>query len=208
MEIGNLDDFLNKHLNDELNHFIELNSEKRDFYGQEISDEVLAFIKENPKMLAPVREENKLYCMAFPCNMKEYLNATNEKMKRYHAKICNFREEWLRCSKQSFKITTIIIKYLHKPILLIFMRVLMQGIQEGKVSGPTMLLYKNDFVPYEEIDSPIICRKISTKKNFKLWIDVVNTALHGWDMIDAEHYFRWVESDTIMKNTPNWSEEI
>ena len=62
---------------------------------------------------------------------------------------------------------------------------------------PTMSLYKNDFVPYEEIDSPIICRKISTKKDFKLWIDVVNTALHGWDMIDAEHYFRWVESDTI-----------
>lgn len=22
-------------------------------------------------------------------------------------------------------------------------------------------------------------------------------ALHGWDMIDAEHYFSWVESDTI-----------
>lgn len=93
MEIGNLDDFLNKHLNDELNHFIELNSEKKDFYGQEISDEVLAFIKENPKMLAPVREGNKLYCMAFPCNMKEYLNAANEKMKRYHACHCPFAKE-------------------------------------------------------------------------------------------------------------------
>lgn len=93
METGNLDDFLNKHLNDELNHFIELNNEKKDFYGQEISDEVLAFIKENPKMLAPVREENKLYCMAFPCNMKEYLNATNEKMKRYHACHCPFAKE-------------------------------------------------------------------------------------------------------------------
>ena len=93
MEIGNLDDFLNKHLNDELNHFIELNSEKKDFYGQEITDEVLAFIKANPKMLAPVREGNKLYCMAFPCNMKEYLNAANEKMKRYHACHCPFAKE-------------------------------------------------------------------------------------------------------------------
>ncbi len=26
---------------------------------------------------------------------------------------------------------------------------------------------------------------------------MVNTALHGWDMIDAEHYFRWVESINI-----------
>ncbi|MCI9071816.1 MAG: hypothetical protein HFH80_03250 [Lachnospiraceae bacterium] len=93
MEIGDLDDFLNKHLNDELNHFIELNSEKKDFYGQEISDEVLTFIKENPKMLAPVREGNKLYCMAFPNNMKEYLRATDEKMKRYHACHCPFAKE-------------------------------------------------------------------------------------------------------------------
>lgn len=22
---------------------------------------------------------------------------------------------------------------------------------------------------------------------------MVNTTLHGWDMIDAEHYFRWVD---------------
>ena len=84
MEICNLDDFLKKHLNDELNHFIKLNSEKEDFYGQEISDEVLAFIKENPEMLAPVRKGNKLYCMAFPYNMKEYLKATDEKRKSYN----------------------------------------------------------------------------------------------------------------------------
>ena len=141
MEIGNLDDFLNKHLNDELNHFIELNSEKKDFYGQEISDEVLAFIKENPKMLAPVREGNKLYCMAFPCNMKEYLNATNEKMKRYHAKICNFREVGQGCSKLSFKITTIIIKYLHKPISWIFMRALLAGLFRAREKKDRLWLF-------------------------------------------------------------------
>ena len=26
---------------------------------------------------------------------------------------------------------------------------------------------------------------------------MVNTALHGWEMIDAEHYFTWVESNHI-----------
>ena len=71
---------------------------------------------------------------------------------------------------------------------------LSEGVTEPE---PTMSLHKKDFIPYEEIDSPIICRKISTKKDFKLWIDVVNTALHGWDMIDAEHYFTWVESNNI-----------
>ncbi|MCI9071817.1 MAG: GNAT family N-acetyltransferase [Lachnospiraceae bacterium] len=62
---------------------------------------------------------------------------------------------------------------------------------------PTMALYKNDFMPYEETGSPAICRKISSKNDFKLWIDVVNSALHGWDMIDADHYFTWVESNNI-----------
>lgn len=62
---------------------------------------------------------------------------------------------------------------------------------------PTMLLYKNDFIPYEETGSPVVCRKISTRNDFKLWIDVVNVALHGWDMIDADHYFTWVESNNI-----------
>lgn len=93
MTIGNLDDFLDKHLQDELDYFVELNRENKDFYGQEISDKVLAFIKENPKMLAPVRKGNKLHCMAFPCNMKEYLNAADEQMKRYHACHCPFAKE-------------------------------------------------------------------------------------------------------------------
>lgn len=93
MEVGDLDVFLRKHLENELNHFITLNHEKKDFYGQEISDEVLAFIKENPEMLAPVRRGNKLYCMAFPYNMKEYLRATDEKSKRYHACHCPLAKE-------------------------------------------------------------------------------------------------------------------
>lgn len=79
-----------------------------------------------------------------------------------------------------------------------------RDLSEG-VAGPEpgMLLQKNDFIPYEE-ESPIICRKVSTKKDFESWIDVVNTALHGWDMIDAEHYFTWVES----KKTTIWLAEM
>ena len=46
LKTGNLDVFLKKHLETEMNHFVELNQEHRDFYGQEITDEVLDFIKE------------------------------------------------------------------------------------------------------------------------------------------------------------------
>ncbi len=69
--------------------------------------------------------------------------------------------------------------------------------EDASEPEPAMLLHKNDFIPCAEKNSHITCRKISTKKDFKLWIDVVNTALHGWDMIDADHYFSWVESNNI-----------
>lgn len=76
-----------------MNHFVELNREKKDFYGQDITDEVLEFIRQNPSMLAPVRKGNKLYCMAFPCNMNEYLKTTDSRMKRYHACHCPVAKE-------------------------------------------------------------------------------------------------------------------
>lgn len=72
---------------------MELKREGKDFYGQEITDEVLAFIKENPSMLALVRKGNKLHCVAFPFNMKAYLATDDEKMKRYYACHCPFAKE-------------------------------------------------------------------------------------------------------------------
>lgn len=93
LEIGDLDKFLQKHLETETERFIELNREHKDFYGQEITDEVLEFIQKNPSMLAPVRHGNKLHCMAFPYNMREYLDAADDTMRRYHACHCPFAKE-------------------------------------------------------------------------------------------------------------------
>lgn len=90
---GDIDQYLENHLHKQLEYFTELNQEKKDFYGQEITDEVLQFVKDNPSMLAPVRVGNKLHCMAFPYDMKEYLKASDNKMKRYHACHCPFAKE-------------------------------------------------------------------------------------------------------------------
>lgn len=92
-QIGNLDAFLKVHHDAELENFIRLNQENKDFYGQEITDEVLKFIRENPAMLAPIRKGNKLICMAFPSNMNVYLKAEDSMMKRYHACHCPFAKE-------------------------------------------------------------------------------------------------------------------
>lgn len=93
LEMDDLDKFLQFHLQKELDMFIRLNVEGKDFYGQPITDEVLDFIKENPSMLAPVREGNKLLCMAFPGDMVKYLQAEDNRQKRYYACHCPFARE-------------------------------------------------------------------------------------------------------------------
>ncbi len=93
LKTGDLDVFLQTHHDAEWEHFVELNQEGKDFYGQKITDEVLAFIRQNPAMLAPVRKGNKLICMAFPYDMQAYLQATDSRMKRYHACHCPFAKE-------------------------------------------------------------------------------------------------------------------
>lgn len=62
---------------------------------------------------------------------------------------------------------------------------------------PTMLLSRSGFRSYLSTDNSIVCRRVWTREEFHSWIDVVNTALHGWDMIDAENYYTWVESEDI-----------
>lgn len=67
----------------------------------------------------------------------------------------------------------------------------------GEDDASAMLLRKKDFLPYREESSRISCREVTSMEDFRSWIDVVNTALHGWNMIDAEHYFTWVQEDAV-----------
>lgn len=59
---------------------------------------------------------------------------------------------------------------------------------------PGMLLKKDDFCPYCISPNDIVCRKVKSKADFRIWIDVVNTALHGWEMIDSENYYTWLKN--------------
>lgn len=93
LRAGSLDEFIREHAEEQWNHYLELNREKKDFYGQPITHEVLEFIRQNPAILAPVRKGNKLYCMNIPFNAVEYLSAEDERMKRYHFCHCQFAKE-------------------------------------------------------------------------------------------------------------------
>ncbi|MDE6388056.1 MAG: GNAT family N-acetyltransferase [Lachnospiraceae bacterium] len=327
LDIGNLDVFLKIHHDRELDNFIRMNREKKDFYGQEVTDEVLEFIRNNPAMLAPVRKGNKLVCMAFPCNMNEYLKAKDSTMKRYHACHCPFAKESILsdetvsatlcyCSlghvmnfveafldrelkgrvvhsvlngdttceyeitipndimfeyvmpKEAKNITENYYRYyrsfalsgivdLHEgpvdwimpkegeagPSLAFHVNLdenryreeiheMTAGIRAGAVPQrwlitpdaepkniveilkengfqedlsedaenpePGMLLNAADFYPYADAESAsVLCREVQTKEDFERWVDVVNTALHGWKMIDADHYYVWVKQENI-----------
>ena len=69
------------------------------------------------------------------------------------------------------------------------------GFQNMGGGEPAMLLRAAAFQPVPP-NSRVTCREIHTPEDFRLWIDIVNAALHGWDMIDAEHYYIWVEKGT------------
>ncbi len=88
-----LDAFLDAHYREQLAMFETLNREGRDFYGQDVTDEALAFVKAHPSMLSPVRQGRKLKITAFPCNIKEYLRAKDDRTRRYQACHCPFAKE-------------------------------------------------------------------------------------------------------------------
>lgn len=320
---GDLDAFLCKSREDAMTDFVQMNREKRDFYGQEITDEVLEFIRHNPAMLAPVRRGNKLHCMAFPCNMTEYLKADNDIMKRYHACHCPFAKESIlsdatvspilcHCSlghMMNFMEATLgrelkgrpvrsvlsgdltceyeidipedimencvrsreksivaanyfryyrafslsgIVDWHQGPVEWIMpregekgpslafhihldeqecereLKTLMEGIKAGRVPSrwivtpedipgdivmrleamgfqnlsaggnePGMILHEHEFRHFHSEGGVLRLKRVQTIKEMQIWVDVVNTALHGWEMIDAEHYFVWVEREDI-----------
>lgn len=62
---------------------------------------------------------------------------------------------------------------------------------------PAMLLNKQDFQPYAPANGDVTCRKVTSKEDFKVWVDIVNKELHGWDMIDADNYYTWVKNKDL-----------
>ncbi len=63
------------------------------FYNQYISDEVVEFVKSRPDVLSGERRENTIYHTKIPYMVQEFLEETDEKMKRYYACHCAWARE-------------------------------------------------------------------------------------------------------------------
>lgn len=66
----------------------KLMAEGKLFYEQEITPQVVEYVRSNQEILAGVRRADKIYLTKIAYAPKEYLNETNPKMKRYYACHC------------------------------------------------------------------------------------------------------------------------
>jgi hypothetical protein len=66
------------------------------FFAQEITDQVVDYVKNRPETECGVREGNLLYITKIPYNTKHYLAETDPTMKRYYACHCPWAREAIK----------------------------------------------------------------------------------------------------------------
>ena len=66
------------------------------FFSQEITDEVVEYVRAHPEFECGVREGNLLYITKIPYNTKQYLAETDPTLKRYYACHCPWAREAIK----------------------------------------------------------------------------------------------------------------
>jgi len=93
---ASLDEFLAQRGQDSIAQLEQLKSEGRLYFTQEVTDDAIAFVRRNPLISQGVREGNVLYQIKIPYMTKEYLTATDERMKRYYYCHCPWVRESIK----------------------------------------------------------------------------------------------------------------
>lgn len=75
--------------------------ENKVWFEQIITPEVIEHVKSNQEILSGVLKDNKLYITKIPYDVNNYLQATNEKRKRYYACHCSFVRENILKEKEN-----------------------------------------------------------------------------------------------------------
>ena len=91
---------VDKYLKERHENFIKTLEKNRDdktlFYTQEIDDEVIEHVKNNPQIEGGVRKGNIVYAEKIPYMAKKFLNEKDEKMKKYYYCHCSWVREALK----------------------------------------------------------------------------------------------------------------
>ena len=95
-EAGSIDAYLARKGDEFIAELEQLRDEGKLYFTQEITDEVIEFVQSHPEIRQGVREGHILYEAKIPYMTKEYLAATDERLKRYYYCHCPWVRESLR----------------------------------------------------------------------------------------------------------------
>jgi hypothetical protein len=93
LRAGTIDDYLREKREDAIAELEKHRDEGTLFYNQYITDDVVNFVRGRPDVLSGEKRGNTIYHTKIPYMAKEYLEATDEKMKRYYACHCAWARE-------------------------------------------------------------------------------------------------------------------
>jgi hypothetical protein len=91
-----IDDFLRKRHQEAVEMLEKHSREKSMFYAQEIDEEVVDYVRNNPEVMGGVREGDIIYETKIPYMTKKYLHEKDGKLKRYYACHCAWVREAIK----------------------------------------------------------------------------------------------------------------
>ncbi len=96
LESTSLDEYLDRRSIEYIAELEQIKNEGRLYFNQEITDEVIEFVRSQPEMARGVREGNILYAVKIPFMAKEYILEQDKRMKRYYGCHCPWVRESIK----------------------------------------------------------------------------------------------------------------
>jgi len=96
LESKDIDAFLARRGEEFIAYLEQLQRNGKLFFTQEVTEEVIEFVRENPIISQGVREGNIIYEVKIPYMTKEYLAETDEQLKKYHYCHCPWARESIK----------------------------------------------------------------------------------------------------------------
>ncbi len=93
LQAGSIDEYLKQKRESALAELEKHRDDGTLFFNQYITDDVVEYIKSRPDILSGERRGNTIYHTKIPFMTKEFLEATDERMKRYYACHCAWARE-------------------------------------------------------------------------------------------------------------------
>jgi hypothetical protein len=93
LKAGSIDEYLRRERKDGIAELEKHRDNGTLFFNQYITDDVIDFVRSRPDVLVGERRGNTIYHTKIPYMAREYLEATDSKMKRYYACHCAWARE-------------------------------------------------------------------------------------------------------------------